>query len=108
MPAPVHTVYLSTTVVGNDARLTKALGDVLGIGAWWSFYVVDNKYIITSYKESEELKRSLTEKLNESKCTPSFTIAMLPQDSEHENPIANPSQSLHVMCFTHGLIPPLP
>lgn len=63
MPAPVYTVCLSTTMVGNDARLTKALGDVLGIGAWWSFYVANDEYIITSYKESWELKRALKEKL---------------------------------------------
>ncbi|KAM6511679.1 hypothetical protein FALCPG4_016680 [Fusarium falciforme] len=63
MPAPVHTVYLSTTEVRNDDRLTKALREVLGNQAWWTFYVVDKEYIISSYKESEELKRSLKEKL---------------------------------------------
>ncbi|KAJ4220906.1 hypothetical protein FSOLCH5_013993 [Fusarium solani] len=63
MPAPVHTVYLSTTEVGNDDRLSKALREVLGTQAWWTFYVVDKEYIISSYKESEELKRSLKEKL---------------------------------------------
>lgn len=63
MPAPVYTVYLSTTEVGNDDRLTKALRQILPDKAWWTFYVVDEEYIISTNKESEELKRALKEKL---------------------------------------------
>lgn len=63
--SPIYTIQLSTTEVGSDDRLSKALKDVLGNRVWYTFYEADGKYIISSHMEQEALTRDLKEKLKE-------------------------------------------